>query len=98
MPEPFHEDMGRKAEWFREIHGSGDHEALDRVRDRALAHVEVMRDARLTRLDPGGGAIDEPFVLLGRGRARARAASRPGHADPGVFLTSAVEVTAPAEE
>jgi photosystem II stability/assembly factor-like uncharacterized protein len=99
MPEPFYEDMRRKAEWFREIHGTGDHELLDRVRDRALAHVEVMREARVTRLDPGGGAIDEPFVLLGRGgRATARTADLPGHVDAGAFLTGAVEVTANTDD
>ena len=99
MPEPFYEDMRQKAEWFREIHGSDDHAELDRVRDRALAHVEVMREARVTRLDPGGGAIDEAFVLVGRGgRATARSTDLPGHADPAVFLTRAVEVTSAAED
>ena len=81
MPEPFFEDMGRKAEWFRQIHGSDDHAELDRVRDVAVAHVDVMRAARVDRLDPGGGAIDDSFVLLGRGgRAKAEVTDLPGHA------------------
>jgi hypothetical protein len=67
MPEPFFEDMGRKAERFPEIHGSDDHELLDRIRDLAVAHVKVIRGARLSRLDPGGGTIDKAAVLVGAG-------------------------------
>ena len=99
MPEQFFEDMGRKAEWFRQVHGSNDHVELDRVRDAAVAHVEVMREARVERLDPGGGPIDEAIVLLGRGgRAKAEATDPPGHADREVFLTRAVSVTATSDE
>lgn len=65
MPEPFYADMGRKAEWFPEIHGSDDHELLDRIRDLAVVHVKVIRRARLSRLDPGGGTIDKAAVLVG---------------------------------
>ncbi len=93
MAEPFYEDMGRKARWFREIHGTSDYKALDRLRDKALAHVEVMREARRTRLDPGGGAIDKPSVLTGAGRRATTApVELPGHIDEG-FITAPIQVS-----
>lgn len=97
MAEPFYEDMGRKTRWFHEIHGTTNYEVLDRLRDRALAHVEVMREARFSRLDPGGGRIDKAHVLVGAGR-RARSASveLPGQAEAG-FITAAVQVTSDEE-
>ncbi len=97
MSEPFYEDMGRKAKWFREIHGSDDREQLDRIRDKAVAHVEVMRGAQLTRLDPGGGSIDQAVALVGAGRrARTEQVDLPGHVQEG-FATAAVEVTSSDE-
>lgn len=91
----FYEDMGRKARWFREIHGSDDHEALALLRDRALAHVDRLREARLTRLDPGGGAIEEAAVLLGGARgAKVAEVALPGHVS-GCFATAAVQVATP---
>ena len=97
MPAGFFEDMGRKARWFHEIHGSSDRAALDRLRDRALAHVEVMREARFSRLDPGGGAIDKAAVLVGGGRrARLAETTLPGHA-AGCFVSAAVEVSAASD-
>ncbi len=97
MAEAFFEDMGRKSRWFHEIHGSSDNASLDRLRDRALAHVEVMRAARFTRLDPGGGAIEKPAVLLGGGRgARLIETPLPGHVSDG-FVTASVEVRAARE-
>lgn len=93
MASGYDEDMGRKAKWFREIHGSDDREALERLRDRALEHVELMRHARVTRLDPGGGSIDKAAVLVGAGRAATIAEVRwPGHA-AGCFVTAAVAVS-----
>ncbi len=98
MSEPFVEDMGRKARWFRELHGSDDHELLARRRDAAIDQVEVMRAARVTRLDPGGGAIDSAVSLVGAGRrARAATVDLPGHASEG-FITAAVEVTSSLED
>lgn len=93
MTEPFYEDMGRKAEWFRRIHGTDDEAVLDPLREKALAHVEVMREARGTRLDPGKGALtDKAAVLLGAGRRATLAeATLPGHVEEG-FLTAPVEV------
>jgi photosystem II stability/assembly factor-like uncharacterized protein len=93
MAEPFYEDMGRKAQWFYEIHGTRDYAALDRLRDQALAHVKVMREARLTRLDPGGGPIDKPTVLVGAGRrAQTANVALPGHVTEG-FITVPIQVT-----
>lgn len=98
MTEPFYEDMGRKAQWFREIHGTDDYELLDRVRDAALEHVEVMRGARLTRLDPGGGPIEDPAVFVGGGRGAQVARTRLPGPLTDCFVTAPVEVTATAEE
>ena len=71
-----------------------DRVALDRLRDRALAQVEIMREARSSRLDPGGGAIDEAAVLVGGGRrGRLIDATLPGHV-AGCFVTAPVEVRA----
>ena len=93
MAQPFYEDMGRKARWFHEIHGSTDYGALDRLRDKAFEHVDVMRQARINRADPGGGRIDKASVLLGGGRkARITSVDLPGHCEKG-FITGAVEVT-----
>lgn len=93
MASGYDEDMGRKARWFREIHGTDDRQTLERLRDRALEHVEVMRGARLTRLDPGGGAIEKAAVLVGVvGDASLAAVAWPGHAG-GCFITAAVEVS-----
>ena len=98
MAEPFYEDMGRKIRWFQEIHGSTDFAALNRLRDKAVQHVEVMREARFTRLDPGGGRIDKPNVLVGAGRrARIETVDLPGHAEAG-FITAPVQVTSADED
>ena len=98
MAQPFYEDMGRKARWFHEIHGSTDYGALDRLRDKAFEHVDVMRQARITRADPGGGRIDKASVLLGGGRkARITSVDLPGHCEKG-FITGAVEVTSAVED
>ena len=98
MAQPFYEDMGRKARWFHEIHGSTDYGALDRLRDKAFEHVDVMRQARITRADPGGGRIDKASVLLGGGRkARITSVDLPGHCEKG-FITGAVEVTSALED
>lgn len=92
MAASYDEDMGRKARWFREIHGSDDREALERQRDRALVHVETMRAARSTRLDPGGGAIERAAVLVGAGRrATVLEVDLPGHVAD-CFVTAAVRV------
>jgi photosystem II stability/assembly factor-like uncharacterized protein len=90
--QPFYEDMRRKARWFAEIRGTRDFAALDRLRDRAVAHVEVMRAARLTRLDPGGGRIAKQNALVGiRRGVKISVVERPGHVREG-FITDAVEV------
>lgn len=92
MPEEFDEDMGRKSQWFRDIHGTDNGKFLDELRDRAVAHVEVMRGARLDRLDPGGGPITKAALVGADGTATATETSLPGHVTD-VFVTSAVEVT-----
>lgn len=93
MAHGYPEDMSRKARWFRDIHGSLDREALTRQRNLALAQVEVMRAARVSRLDPLGGPIAEAAVLVGAGeRARVQEVALPGDVR-GVFLTAAVDVT-----
>lgn len=93
MASGYDEDMGRKSRWFREIHGTDDRQALEQLRDRALEHVELMRAARLTRLDPGGGAIEKAAVLIGAGRQGSIAEVEwPGHAG-GCFVTRAVQVS-----
>jgi len=98
MVQPFYEDMGRKAQWFYEIHGTNDFTALDKLRDNAVAHVEVMREARRTRLDPGGGAIDKPSVLTGaERRATTAKVDLPGHVDEG-FITVPIQVSSSEEE
>ena len=94
----FYEDMGRKARWFAEIRGTRDFAALDRLRDRAVAHVEVMREARLTRLDPGGGRIAKQNALVGvRRGAKISVVDLPGHVREG-FITDAVEVASSKED
>ena len=96
--QPFYEDMGRKARWFAEIRGTRDFAALDRLRDRAVAHVEVMRGARLTRLDPGGGRIAKQNALVGiRRGAKIAVVDLPGHVREG-FITDAVEVASSKEQ
>lgn len=94
LAQPFQEDMGRKAKWFSEIHGTSDRDLLDRVRDAALEHVEVMRAARVTRLDPGGGAPDTAVVLVGAGRGSAVVKTTQPGPIMNCFVTAPVEVTA----
>jgi hypothetical protein len=96
--QPFYEDMRRKARWFAEIRGTRDFAALDRLRDRAVAHVEVMREARLTRLDPGGGRIAKQNALVGiRRGAKISVVDLPGHVREG-FISDAVEVGSSKED
>ncbi|CAD5371045.1 hypothetical protein RA210_U140041 [Rubrivivax sp. A210] len=97
MASGYYEDMGRKAQWFREIHGSEDRVVLEKLRDRALEHVELMRQGRTTCLDPGGGAIAKAAVLVGDvAQAEITEAKWPGYA-AGCFVTSAVGVSRVAE-
>ncbi len=98
MPETFYEDMGRKAEWFREIHGTNDRKYLDQLRNRALQHVEVMRVARVERLDPGCGPITKSSEFVGATRqTKLDEVSLPEVGD-GVFVTRAVKVQSSKEE
>jgi hypothetical protein len=89
----FYEDIERKGRWLFEQRGTWDVEELDRRRDVAVEHLERMRTARATRLDPGGGPIQTAVSLSGGGRgSRTVQNELPGHVGPGAFLSQRVEV------
>ena len=97
MPEAFYEDMGRKARWFHELHGTTDRDTIHRLRDEAFAHLTVMGTARVDRLDPGGSISTAAELLGAEGKATVRKVKLPGHVT-GVFVTSPVEIRSEEEE